>query len=120
LKSSSKSTNVGDPCLARLGRKTVENKILKDAVDFFSKQKSGFSARLHCPGTSVRAVCQALRLSLSHLSFKRGCAKLAHRPDSQTVMEQLKAWFDDYKPFRPHSALGYWAPQLFRKRRSAT
>jgi hypothetical protein len=39
LKSSSKSTNVGDPCLARLGRKTVENKILKDAVDFFQNKK---------------------------------------------------------------------------------
>ena len=47
-------------------------------------------------------------------------AKLAHRPDSQTVMGQLKAWFDDYNSFHPHSALGYLPPQLFRERRSAT
>ena len=53
-------------------------------------------------------------------TFKRDYAKLAHRPDSQTVMGQLKAWFDDYNSFHPHSALGYLPPQLFRERRSAT
>lgn len=52
-------------------------------------------------------------------TFKRDYAKLAHRPDSQTVMGQLKAWFDDYNSFHPHSALGYLPPQLFRERRSA-
>ena len=34
-----------------LGRKTLENEILKEAVDF-AKQKSGLCARLYCPGTS--------------------------------------------------------------------
>jgi putative transposase len=53
-------------------------------------------------------------------TFKRDYAKLAHRPDSQTVMGQLKAWFDDYNSFHPHSALGYLPPQLFRERKSAT
>jgi putative transposase len=53
-------------------------------------------------------------------TFKRDYAKLAHSPDSQTVMGQLKAWFDDYNSFHPHSALGYLPPQLFRERRSAT
>jgi putative transposase len=38
-------------------------------------------------------------------TFNRDHAKLAHRPDSQTVMGQLKAWFDDYNSFHPHSAL---------------
>jgi putative transposase len=52
-------------------------------------------------------------------TFKRDYAKLAQRPDSQTVMGQLKAWFDDYNSFHPHSALGYLPPQLFRERRSA-
>jgi putative transposase len=28
-------------------------------------------------------------------NFKRDYAKLANRPDSKTVMNQLKAWFDD-------------------------
>jgi len=53
-------------------------------------------------------------------TFKRDYAKLEHRPDSQTVMGQLKAWFDDYNSFHPHSALGYLPPLLFRERRSAT
>ena len=53
------------------------------------------------------------------LGLKRDYAKLAHRPDSQTVMGQLKAWFYDYNSFPPHSALGYLPPQLFRERRSA-
>jgi transposase len=34
-----------------LGRKTLENEILKEAVDF-AKAKSGLRARLYCPGTS--------------------------------------------------------------------
>ena len=53
-------------------------------------------------------------------TLKRDYAKLAHRPDSQTVMGQLKAWFDDYNSFHPHSALGCLPPRLFRERRSAT
>jgi transposase-like protein len=31
-------------------------------------------------------------------------------PDSQTVMSQLKAWFDDYNSYHPHSALRYLPP----------
>jgi transposase InsO family protein len=44
----------------------------------------------------------------------------AVRPNSQTVMGQLKAWFDDYNSFNPHSALSYLPPQMFRERRPAT
>jgi putative transposase len=51
-------------------------------------------------------------------TLKRDYAKLAKRPDSQTVMSQLKAWFDDYNSFHPHSALGYLPPQMFREKRS--
>jgi transposase InsO family protein len=36
-------------------------------------------------------------------TFKRDYAKLANRPDSQTVMSQLKAWFDDYNSCQPNS-----------------
>jgi transposase len=36
-----------------LGRKTLENEILKVAVDF-AKAKSGLRARLYCPGTSSK------------------------------------------------------------------
>jgi transposase len=32
-----------------LGRKTLENEILKEAVDF-AKEKSGMRARQYCPG----------------------------------------------------------------------
>jgi transposase InsO family protein len=47
-------------------------------------------------------------------------AKLANRPDSKTVMAQLKDWFDDYNSYHPHSALGYLPPTLFREKRSVT
>jgi putative transposase len=39
-------------------------------------------------------------------TLKREYAKLANRPDSKTVMAQLKDCFDDYNSYRPHSALG--------------
>ena len=51
-------------------------------------------------------------------TLKRDYAKLADRPDSQTVMKQLKNWFDDYNSFHPHSALGYLPPKLFRANRA--
>jgi putative transposase len=53
-------------------------------------------------------------------TVERGYAKLALRLDSQTVMGQLNAWFDDYNSYYPHSAMGYLSPQLFQERRSAT
>jgi hypothetical protein len=37
-----------------LGRKTLENEILKEAVDF-AKPKSGLCDRLYCPGTSNKS-----------------------------------------------------------------
>jgi putative transposase len=51
---------------------------------------------------------------------KRDYPKLANRPDSKTVMAQLKDWFDDYNSYHPHSALGYLPPNVFRKKRSVT
>jgi putative transposase len=48
-------------------------------------------------------------------TLKRNYAKLANRPDSKTVMAQLKDWFDDYNSYHPHSALGYLPPTLFRR-----
>jgi len=44
----------------------------------------------------------------------------ANRPDSKTVMAQLKDWFDDYNSYHPHSALGYLPPTLFREKQSVT
>jgi transposase InsO family protein len=44
---------------------------------------------------------------------------LANRPDSQTVMSQLKTWFDDYNSYHPHSALGYLPKQMFQEKRAA-
>jgi transposase len=35
-----------------LGRKTLENVILKEAVDFAKEKKSGLRARQYCPGAS--------------------------------------------------------------------
>ena len=53
-------------------------------------------------------------------TLKRDYAKLANRPDSKTVMAQLKDWFDDYNSYHPHSALGYLPPTLLREKRSVT
>jgi putative transposase len=53
-------------------------------------------------------------------TLKRDYAKLANRPDSKTVMAQLKDWFDDYNSYHPYSALGYLPPTLFREKRSVT
>ena len=52
-------------------------------------------------------------------TLKRDYAKLAERPDSQTVMAQLPKWFDDYNSYHPHSALGYVPAKLFRGKRAA-
>ena len=51
-------------------------------------------------------------------TFKRDYARLAHRPDSQTVMQSLKAWFDHYNERHPHSALNYLSPRQFRERQN--
>jgi putative transposase len=51
-------------------------------------------------------------------TLKRDYAKLADRPDSQTVMAQLPKWFDDYNSYHPHSALGYVPAKLFREKRA--
>ncbi len=37
-----------------LGRNTLENEILKEAVDFANAKKSGLRARLYCPATSSK------------------------------------------------------------------
>ena len=51
-------------------------------------------------------------------TLKRDYAKLINRPDSKTVMAQLKDCFDDYNSYRPHSALGYLPLTLLREKRS--
>jgi transposase InsO family protein len=53
-------------------------------------------------------------------TLQRAYAKLANRPDSKTVMAQLKDWFDDCNSYQPQSALGYFPPTLFREKRSVT
>jgi putative transposase len=47
-------------------------------------------------------------------TLKRDYAKLADRPDLQTVMALLPEWLDDYNSYHPHSALGYVPAKLFR------
>jgi putative transposase len=53
-------------------------------------------------------------------TIKRDYAYLANRPDSKTVISQLKDWFDDYNSYHPHSALGYLSPTRFREERFVT
>lgn len=47
-------------------------------------------------------------------TLKRDYARLANRPDSQTVMRELKLWFEHYNEKHPHSALEYLLPRRFR------
>ena len=47
-------------------------------------------------------------------TFKRDCASLAEKPDSETVMKMLSVWFEHYNTKHPHSALKYLAPRAFR------
>jgi len=49
-------------------------------------------------------------------TFKRDYARPANRPDSQTVMHDLKMWFEHYNEKHPHSALGYLPPRRFREK----
>ena len=54
-------------------------------------------------------------------TLKRDYAKLANRPDSKTVMAQLKGWFYDYNSYHPHNALGLFATDRVEgKKRSVT
>ena len=41
---------------------------------------------------------------------------LAKRPDSKTVMAQMKDYFDDYNLYHQQSALDYLTQKLFRER----
>ena len=52
-------------------------------------------------------------------TLKWDYAKLADRPDSQTLIAQLPKWLDDYNFYHQHSALGYVPPKLFREKRAA-
>ena len=49
-------------------------------------------------------------------TFKRDYARLADRPDSQTVMNALRQWLEHYNENHPHSALQYLSPRQFRER----
>jgi putative transposase len=51
-------------------------------------------------------------------TFKRDYVRLANRPDSATVMNGLKTWFEHYNQKHPHSALKYLSPRMFRERQS--
>ena len=50
-----------------LGRKTLENEILKEAVDFAKAKKRIVRSPVLPGGRAVRAVCHALSVSLSHV-----------------------------------------------------
>jgi putative transposase len=51
-------------------------------------------------------------------TLKLDYAKLASRPNSQTLMAQLHECFDDCYSYHPHSALGYVPAKLFRAKRT--
>jgi putative transposase len=51
-------------------------------------------------------------------TFKREYVWMADRPDSATLMNRLKVWFEHYNQKNPHSALKNLSPRMFRKRQS--
>jgi putative transposase len=46
-------------------------------------------------------------------TFKRDYVYVHDRPDSQTVLSQLSAWFEDYNESHPHKALRMKSPREF-------
>ena len=46
-------------------------------------------------------------------TFKRDYAFVHDRPDAQTVLSQLSAWFEDYNESHPHKALQMKSPREF-------
>jgi len=46
-------------------------------------------------------------------TFKRDYVYLHDRPDAQTVLSQLSAWFEDYNENHPHKALRMKSPREF-------
>ena len=46
-------------------------------------------------------------------TIKRDYVRVSPRPDAQTVMHQLSAWFTHYNEVHPHKALGYRSPREF-------
>lgn len=52
-------------------------------------------------------------------TFKRDYARLANRPDSQTIMRELNLWFKHNNEKYPHSALVYLPPRRFREKQTS-
>ena len=46
-------------------------------------------------------------------TFKRDYVYVHDRPDAQTVLSQLPAWFEDYNESHPHKALRMKSPREF-------
>ena len=46
-------------------------------------------------------------------TIKRDYVRVSPRPDAETVMRQLPAWFAHYNEVHPHKALGYRSPREF-------
>ena len=48
-------------------------------------------------------------------TFKRDYVYVHDRPDAQTVLSQLSAWFEDYNESHPHKALRMKSPREFMR-----
>jgi transposase InsO family protein len=48
-------------------------------------------------------------------TFKRDYVYVHDRPDAQTVLSQLPAWFEDYNKSHPHKALRMKSPREFMR-----
>jgi putative transposase len=47
-------------------------------------------------------------------TIKRDYARVSAKPDANSVLRQLDAWFGHYNTVHPHKALGYRSPREFR------
>jgi putative transposase len=48
-------------------------------------------------------------------TFKRDYVYVHHRPDAQSVLEQLPDWFEDYNEYHPHKGLKMKSPRQYRR-----
>ena len=48
-------------------------------------------------------------------TFKRDYVDVQPKPDAQSVLQSIGAWFDDYNENHPHKALKWRSPREFRR-----
>lgn len=88
---------------------------------FAAKETVEFAAWLGlvCRFTPVRSPESNGMAEAFVKTFKRDYVYVHDRPDAQTVLSQLAAWFEDYNEIHPHKGLKMLSPREFIRRCAA-